>query len=438
MNPSIILNRRFHIFILLSFVLGTFCFSAAAQPSEEELAKLDPMAKRFNIDTTLKRIEAVPFDAEKGFTFVAWGDMRSNPKVFNRLWTEIQQENAMFAMSTGDLVRRGTIPEWLEYLDPVISNDRAVPFLPVIGNHDLGVKKKRAEYTRIFGKLDYVFDYGNVRFVVVDNVDGLTEKQLDWLKTQLDSAGDKLKLVFAHKPPATIEKWDYHAFSDNADVFCELMTKYKVRAAIFGHIHAYSTSNLNGVEYIITGGGGAGLHNRYGPMGNVHHYCVMTVTKEGMSYEVVRLMEDGITRSSSGNEFYQHPRELLTPKVLAAVRKRLPRAKIDDVEIKEKEGKKTFDVELKKKSRRGGRDVTLVITENGEILEMEEELFERELPSAILDYIQAHYPNEPFDEAVKKDEKGQLTEYEVTLTKSDGFDRDLIFDSEGVFFKEDR
>jgi len=56
-----------------------------------------------------------------------------------------------------------------------------------------------------------------------------------------------------------------------------------------GHIHAYSTAQYNGVNYTISGGGGAGLHDRYGPLGNVHHYIICDVTADGtVRQQVVR------------------------------------------------------------------------------------------------------------------------------------------------------
>ena len=62
-----------------------FILTSYSQPNESELARLDPLAEEYNVDRTVGRIRTVPFDAGAGFSFVVWGDMRSNPEVFERL-----------------------------------------------------------------------------------------------------------------------------------------------------------------------------------------------------------------------------------------------------------------------------------------------------------------------------------------------------------------
>ena len=102
-------------------------------------------------------------------------------------------------ITTGDLVRRGWVEQWLEDFFPVIDRYDRVVFLPVLGNHDIGSGKK--EYLRIFGMADYWFDYGNARFIVADNSgSGFSNDQLAWMENLLKTAGDKKIFVFAHKP----------------------------------------------------------------------------------------------------------------------------------------------------------------------------------------------------------------------------------------------
>ncbi|RJP19207.1 MAG: hypothetical protein C4527_26850 [Candidatus Omnitrophota bacterium] len=281
------------------------------KPTKAELAKLDPFRERYHVDRVLDRIHTVPFESEKGFSFAVWADIQSHPEVFDRLWREIQKENVLFVITVGDLVDRGEVSLWLSDFFAIIDLHRDIPLLPVIGNHDVGYKK--VEFTRIFGRREYAFDYGNARFVVVDSVDGLGWMQLRWIKRELAKAGEKHPFVFAHKPPTVIKKWAYHSFSKGADAFCDLLSTYRVDNAFFGHIHAYSTAKHDGVEYVVSGGGGGVLHNRYGPMGNVHHYCVVTVKGDEVSHQVVRLIDGQMQRSSAGNEFYQDPSTLPLP-----------------------------------------------------------------------------------------------------------------------------
>ena len=430
-------GRTAFISLLPAWMLWiVFTLPLCAQPSEAELAALDPLSQRYHVETVLKRIQAVPFKAEKGFSFVAWGDFRSNAPVLDRLWTEIQKEPVQFAITTGDLVPRGVVKEWLEYFGPIVGKHDTIPFLPVVGNHDLGRDKKRAEYQRIFGPLEYYFDYGNARFVFLDNTDGLSTQQLVWLETLLQETDKPYKFVFAHKPPDTIKKWEYHSFSENADAFCDLMSHTHVTTVYLGHIHAYSTAVHNGIEYVVSGGGGAGLHSRYGPLGNVFHYCVVHVKPDGVSHEVVRLMDGKISRTAGGNEFYQTPDELLPANVLAAVKKMFPNGLIDDVGQEEENQQVIYEIDLvDQPSGQSSRDVEITMQADGKLIQVEKEVFQNELSAAITKFLREQYSLAKFDEA--SHQKGKEEIYTVTIIQQNGEELDLIFNEQGEFVRED-
>ncbi len=72
-------------------------------------------------------------------------------------------------------------------------------------------------------------------------------------------------------------------------MFTGLMSRYEVEHVFLGHIHAYSTAVYDGVPYTITGGGGAGLHDRFGPQGNIHNYVICDRQPDGsVKQRVVR------------------------------------------------------------------------------------------------------------------------------------------------------
>jgi hypothetical protein len=64
--------------------------------------------------------------------------------------------------------------------------------------------------------------------------------------------------IFFHLPPYTTNT----VYSGNVDVqqyLCPLFERFGVRIVFSGHVHAYEHSLVNGVHYLITGGGGAEL-----------------------------------------------------------------------------------------------------------------------------------------------------------------------------------
>jgi hypothetical protein len=62
--------------------------------------------------------------------------------------------------------------------------------------------------------------------------------------------------------------------------------KYKVTAVFSGHEHMYIRKNVDGVNYIITGGGGAPLYAK-DEDGGFHHFVHMTVDGNRVSGEVL-------------------------------------------------------------------------------------------------------------------------------------------------------
>ncbi|UCH66296.1 MAG: metallophosphoesterase [Ignavibacterium sp.] len=261
----------------------------------EAKQKLAPYRERFNIQ---KRVDKLVNEAasDNGYRFVVIGDTRSNPDLWFNVVKHVNQLDPKpeFVISTGDIVRYGYTEEYLDYFIPPLL-ETELNYFVAIGNHDDGSGGKAFEYRYLFGEnaLNYFFDYGKCRYIFFDNVSKVNpyEESLEWLNNVLASTPKDHKIIVsAHKPIATVEKWAYHAWNRrNSDTFAELMSIYKVDHVFFGHIHAYSTATFNSVPYTITGGGGAGLHDRYGPLGNVHNYVICDVMPDGsMEQKVVR------------------------------------------------------------------------------------------------------------------------------------------------------
>ena len=270
--------------------------SVRAEIISEASAILDDFRDRFNFDNQITKLKKRQNDKNTSFRFIVMGDSRSN----NDLWENINKHIAMlnpqpdFIINTGDIVARGFVKEFREYFIPPLL-DSNVPYFVAIGNHDLGFNKKAIEYRYLFGdnSLNYYFDYHNYRFIFVDNVSRVhpLEETVVWLEKVLSETPKNFNIIVSlHEPFGNIERWSYHAMDkQHSKMFTDLMSKYKVKHVFCGHIHAYSTATFNGVDYTVTGGGGAGLYKRYGPKGNVHHYIISDVTSGNiLKQQVVR------------------------------------------------------------------------------------------------------------------------------------------------------
>ncbi len=255
--------------------------------------------KYFNFENQMKKLGKNPNSADGSYRYVVMGDSRSNRDLWSNMVKHIDTlvPKPAFVINSGDIVPRGYAQEFHEYYIPPLLNTE-IPFFVAIGNHETGDDDMAHEYRYLFGdkSLNYYFDYGQARYVFIDNtsIAGSPERTLEWLdKTLAETPQGYYKCVAAHKPPKNIDKWAYHAWGDEeSKLFTGLMTKHHVSEVYLGHIHAYSTAKHGGVNYTISGGGGAGLHDRYGPGGNVHHYIICDVAPDGIvKQRVVRFYD---------------------------------------------------------------------------------------------------------------------------------------------------
>jgi len=281
-------------------------------PEELEVL-LKPFQSRFNVENQIEKLGTRPASADGSYRYIVMGDSRSQYDLWSSILTHLDELDPKpdFIIITGDLVLRGTAREYRDYLiPPLLKTD--IPFFVALGNHDTGWDGSAREYRFLFGDnaLNYYFDYGKARFLFFDNVTRVQpfDETLEWIgKTLAETPAGFRKYVAGHKPPATIEKWAYHAMTDEDSLaFTDLMSEHKVDEVYLGHIHAYSTATLGGVAYTLSGGGGAGLHNHYGTMGNVHHYIICDVEPDGtVKQRIVRF-------------FHEDPKEV-APKAAGAV-----------------------------------------------------------------------------------------------------------------------
>ena len=204
-------------------------------------------------------------ESEK-FTFVAYGDTRSNPVVHAAIIKEIVSLHPEFVLQSGDLVSDGGNPaQWTEFAritQPL--RDAHIAYYPARGNHDVGVYYPKY-VTEPFdsgdrvNKLYYAFTRHRNRFIVIDSMEDYdpSSRQYAWLAGELARAQKTAFSIFVmfHEGPFSIGP---HGPTPEALQYLHpLFVKYGVRAAFCGHDHLYYRTVRDGVAYIVTGGGGA-------------------------------------------------------------------------------------------------------------------------------------------------------------------------------------
>ncbi|MBI4424331.1 MAG: metallophosphoesterase [Elusimicrobia bacterium] len=283
-----------------------------------EEALLAKLSRPFRTATQLERLRRAPRKADEPFSFAVLGDAEPGrfwifrklfnvPGVFERQLAAMQGHPVDFSIQLGDMVSRGIMRNYLRFFRTLAQVGVRRPYLTVIGNHDRLSPHHRSNaalYTASFGRTNYSFDHGGIRFVCLDtSAHALTRHQLQWIDRVLETPLHKV--VFTHIPPACLRRWtDFGAsrgiggFRPGAEELTEILSRRRVSRVYLGHIHGFGVQDYKGVRYVLTGGGGSplfpsGCNDKY------HHFIVARATPAGIR-ETVHTLERGSFEIPSG------------------------------------------------------------------------------------------------------------------------------------------
>ncbi|HDL84827.1 MAG TPA: metallophosphoesterase family protein, partial [Candidatus Acetothermia bacterium] len=210
------------------------------------------------------------------FTFAVYGDTRTFPKRHRMVIEAMEKDKPRFIVHTGDLVEFGGVDELWDNnffwaAAPLIKD---APLLTVLGNHEQNSPQYYAGFILPPGagqgkKEWWSINYGVVHLVGLDTnaltlPHGFTRmrEQIEWLKEDLVKAradGAKFIFVFFHHPVFSSDISYYPGNTGLRTLWHPIFVKYGVNVVFSGHCHQYERLVEDGVNYIVTGGGGAPL-----------------------------------------------------------------------------------------------------------------------------------------------------------------------------------
>jgi len=252
-----------------------------------------------------------PLENSDSVTFAVYGDSRSNPLDHRKVAMAIAEgfaDKLDFCIHTGDLVGDGLVfDSWAEeYFNPAEQLIARVPLYPVLGNHERNSDHYFNYFNLPGNERWYSFERGPVHLTCLDSYSSLRpdSDQYNWLKNDLANCSTEWKVVALHTPffssgpHGKLNKDKIPAEKEMADLqeyIMPLLEEYGVSMVFSGHDHLYERSKKGDIYYVISGGGGAPLHNTQvnldqNPYSQIffskYHYCIVEATQETFNLAV--------------------------------------------------------------------------------------------------------------------------------------------------------
>lgn len=246
------------------------------------------------------------------YTFIVFGDNRptradlGQPEIFKRMLAMMNDRKPAFAVNTGDCVYGSPDLDVLkvqydDYRNAISALNASVHL--AIGNHEIQARKANQEFFEgELGRLFHSFDHLDSHFIVLNTeIVGETHRvsgdQLEWLNEDLrQSRAAKHRFVFLHRPLFPVNGHTGNSldkFPKDRDALHALFVRNRVTAVFSGHEHLFHHHLRNGVQYFITGGGGAYLFPTVEGKGDFHHFIAVSVSGDEVEMKVVKPAHSG-------------------------------------------------------------------------------------------------------------------------------------------------
>lgn len=239
--------------------------------------------------------------------FLVLGDTRSFHHNHTAVVAQAVPRVGHLSINTGDLVNRGdSMKDWRHFFAIEKELLASTVSAQVVGNHDLaggGIDNFLHFFVQPPSphapERDFYMDMGSVRFVIMDNAVTASRpvEQKKWLQEVLQAGNQKASIhhlvvvihqgVHSNGPHGPSKSLLKQGLDD-------VMRHHGVAMVIAGHDHMYERGVVDGLRYMVSGGGGAPVYAKTVKRGHaeikkaVHHLVDFTVDETGISFEVVQ------------------------------------------------------------------------------------------------------------------------------------------------------
>lgn len=272
------------------------------------------------------------------YTFIAYGDTRSSDEtavspLHETIVSQYLQHDPEMIIHSGDLVcRGGEAYQWPLFEESISAvRDADIPFYSAVGNHewytddwdtideDFSTYLDYVDFSDVVDtpsetELHYSFDWQGIHFIFLNTMeewdgDNYTcpTAQMDWLLSDFESNNLEIIIVTFHNPMYSIradrpERWAQG--ESLRTTFQPLFVDNGVDIVFNGHDHMYYRAFREGIQHVVTGGGGAplcdfetdGTEYQDGDVAfSDYHYCVCSINNVTNRLSVEVFLMDGTT-----------------------------------------------------------------------------------------------------------------------------------------------
>jgi hypothetical protein len=205
-------------------------------------------------------------DSQEPIRFMAFGDSGGGGADQYALMEQMSTVPYELIIHTGDLAYDdGSIGKMEDNVFGVYAELlRNLPFFPSSGNHEYNTMQG-APFREVFnlpgknGEKWYSYDWGRIHFVALDT-EADYKTQATWLDQDLGASQLPWKIVYFHRPPYS--SGEHGSDTSLRTILSPVLEKHHVQLVLSGHDHDYERMKpQNGVQFVVTGGGGKGTYN---------------------------------------------------------------------------------------------------------------------------------------------------------------------------------
>jgi predicted phosphodiesterase len=209
---------------------------------------------------------------DQPFSFAVIGDSGIGSTAQYSVADRLVALDPEFVLHTGDVIYPSGQADGYDpyFFQPYQALVKRAPIYPTLGNHDYQTASGQPYLDAFYlphnnpasTEKYYSFDWGKAHFVALDFNTGPDTAQLEWLKNDLATTDKRWKFIFYHQAMYSSGPHGHEGWVEaKRALLAPIFEQYDVDIVFNGHDHDYERTQLiNGVLYIVSGGGGASLY----------------------------------------------------------------------------------------------------------------------------------------------------------------------------------